>query len=158
MNTGLATDQIWGALSALLTAQMPGYDVAVISERDFNEKGELVMNPPSARVFFAGEAARATSDSQRLSYEVEGRYGVLCADQDLTSIADQAFASARMLAAIKDALCGARLALPTGETTEPVQWLSTDPLPVEGVGVAYSLAFLVPGLAQFSGVNSLEAS
>ncbi len=150
----LATHLAWQALVTLLTAQLPAFNVAAISDRDFNEAGEIIMDPPSIRIFFAGEVARATSDSQRLSYEVEGRYGVLCADQDLSSVANQAFASATLLDQVKSALCGARLLLADGETTEPVQWVNTEPLPVDGIGVAYSLGFVVPGLAQFAGTNA----
>lgn len=149
-----ATDQAWQAIADLLTSQLEDVDCAVISDKDFNENGEIVMQPPSVRVFFAGEIAKATSDSQRLSYEVDGRYAVMVADIDYSSAANQAMASAALLAQVKSILAGARIVLSGGDVSEPVQWVSTEPQPVEGVGMAYCLGFIVPGLAQFPGTNA----
>lgn len=148
------TDQVWDAMTALLASQLAGVDCATVTDKDFNEDGELIMNPPSARVLFAGEAASATTDSQRLSYLVDGKFAVLVADQDYRGITEQARASIQLVNQVKGILCGARLLLPTGETSEPVQWTGTDPLPVEGIGAAYVVNFIVPGLAQFPGTNA----
>jgi len=148
------TDQAWDAIVALLEGQLVKVDVAAICERDFNEEGELVMNPPSVRVFFAGEAAQSTSDSQRLSYLVDGRYIVLCADQDLRGVIDQARASIQLVNQVKAILAGARLALADGDVSEPLIWFGTDPQPVDGIGTAYGVGFIVPGLAQFPGANA----
>lgn len=148
------TDQVWDALTALLASQLAGVDCATITDRDFNEDGELIMNPPSVRTFFESETAQATSDSQRLSYLVDGRYTVLVVDQDYRGVTEQARATIQLVNQVKSILAGARLLLPTGETSEPLQWYATAPQPVDGVGVAYAVGFLVPGLAQFPGVNA----
>jgi hypothetical protein len=148
------TDQAWQALVALLEKQLQGVDVAAISSQDFNEDGEIIMDPPSVRVFFAGEAAAATSDSQRLSYLVDGRYVVLCADQDRTSVFDQANASIQLVTKVKNMVAGSRLLLTDGDISEPLIWVSTEVQPVDGIGVAYGVGFIIPGLAQFTGANA----
>jgi hypothetical protein len=148
------TDQAWEALVALLDGQMQNVDVAAICEKDFNEDGEIIMNPPSVRVFFDSEVATSTSDTQRLSYLVDGRYVVLCADQDYTSVIAQGFASLQLVAQVKSILAGARLQLSGGDVSDPLIWAATDRLPVDGVGVAYAVGFIVPGLAQFPGTNA----
>lgn len=148
-------DQGWQAIVAILSGQLPGTDVAAISDKDFNEDGEIIMTPPSVRVFFNGEVAESTSDSQRLSYLTNGRYGVLCADQDYHSVIAQAYASVQLVNKVKELLAGARLLLTDGDTSEPLIYMGTTPIPVEGIGVAYGVEFIVPGLAQFPGTNSV---
>jgi hypothetical protein len=148
------TDQVWDALTELLNSQLDNVDCANITDRDFSEDGELILNPPSVRTFFEGENAAATSDSQRLSYLVDGKFTVLVVDQDYRGITEQARATLQLVNKVKSVLIGARLLLPTGETSEPVQWYATAPQPLEGMGVAYAAGFIVPGLAQFQGPNA----
>ena len=66
----------------------------------------------------------------------------------------QARASARLAAQAKNILAGARITTADGDVSEPVTWLSTQMLPVPDLGIAYALAFEVPGLAQFDGLNA----
>jgi hypothetical protein len=150
-------DQAWDAITALLVAQLAaGFDVAKISDRDFNDQGEIIMTPPSARVLFDGEGAASTSDSQRLSYNVVQRFIILVADQDLSgSSADQAMASLLVARQVKALLAGARILLVDGDISEPLTYVSMMPMPVDGIGSAYAIAFEVPGLAQFPGTNAL---
>jgi hypothetical protein len=151
-------DQAWNALTALLVAQLTGVDVAMIADKDFNDQGEIIMTPPSARIFYAGEIAHSTSDSQRLSYNSVYRFVILVADQDLTAgSANQAAASLKLAITVKAVLAGARLLLTDGDISEPLVYISMEPIPTEGVGMAYGLAFEVPGLAQFPGANALPA-
>lgn len=150
-------DQVWDALLDLLIEQLDQVDVASISQRDFSQEGEIILTPPSVRVLFDGESAHSTSDSQRLSYEVVGRFLVMVADQDLRSAVHQARASAKLAAQAKNLLAGARIVLADGDVSEPVTWVSTQMLPVPDLGIAYALAFEVPGLAQFDGLNAQPA-
>lgn len=151
-------EQAWHALTRLLDAQMDGVDVAMICDKDFNDQGEIIMNPPSARVFYAGEIALSTSDSQRLSYDSRYRFIILVADQDLSgSSANQAVASLKLAIVAKAILAGARILLADGDISEPMVYLSMEPMPTEGLGMAYGLAFEVPGLAQFPGTNAFPA-
>ena len=149
----LNTELVWKAFTLLLD-QLEGVNVAEISERDFNEAGELIMSPPSVRSFFTGEKASSLSDTQRLSYNVTGVYVALCASEDLRGSVDQAKASLRLASRVKTIMAGARLALPDGDITEPVTFISMHPEPLDDVGVAYAVTFEVPGIAQFPGANA----
>lgn len=147
-------DQSWDALLALLVAQIPKVDIQALAFKDFDGNGELVLNPPSIRVFFDGEGPSSLSDSQRLSYDVVGRFMVICLDQDYSSPQAQAIASAKLAGVVKTIAIGARLILSDGDISAPLTWISTDMVPVPGVGVGYTLGFEVPGLAQFPGANA----
>jgi len=150
-----ATLLVWQTLQQLLTDQLNGVDVQSISNADFNADGELIMTPPSIRVFYAGEKAGNFGDAQRLSYNAVQRYMVTCADQSLTAVlADQAMASAALADKVKNILAGARISLVGGEQSEPIAWVGTEPVEVAGVGTAYAVAIEVEGIAQFPGVNA----
>jgi hypothetical protein len=154
LQSSFASVVAWQTLMQLLTDQMPGVDIQAISNSDFNADGELIMTPPSVRVYYDGDAASALGDAQKLAYNTVGRYMVTCADQDLKSTVDQAMASAALADYVKGLLCGARLGYPDGEVSEPVTWISTVPVPVTGLGIAYAVGFEVPGIAQFPGTNA----
>lgn len=148
-------DQAWDCIVTLLDSQLGIRDIAKICDRDFNDQGEIIMSPPSARVLFDGEGASSTSDTQRLSYNVVSRFIVLVADQDLSGgSAAQAEASLLIANTVKTVLIGARLLLSDGDISEPLTYVSMLPMPTDGVGTAYAVAFEVPGLAQFPGTNA----
>lgn len=153
----LSTVEVWQTLLQMLRDQLgsqnPPVDVQAISDKDFNTAGEIIMNPPSVRIFFAGESASAI-ETQKLNYDAVGRYIVACADQDLRSTQDQALASALLAVKVKAILVGARINLASGDQSEPVAWISTEPMPVVGLGMAYALGIEVPGIAQFPGTNA----
>jgi len=148
-------EQAWDSLTTLLTNQLDGVDVAKIADKDFNDQGEIIMEPPSARVMYAGEAALSTSDSQRRSYDSLYRFLILVANQDLSgSSANQAEASLKLATIVKRVLAGARIVLSDGDISAPITYIAMEPVPTVGVGMAYGVAFEVPGLAQFPGDNA----
>lgn len=145
----------WKVLNQLLIDQLAGVDVQAISDKDYNDNGEVIMTPPSVRTFYAGSRFSSTSDSQRLSYESVGRFIILCADEDRSGDAIlQAYASVKLVDQVLDLLAGTRINLPAGDISEPITVTDIEPVPCEGVGTAYGIAIEVPGLAQFSGVNA----
>ena len=144
----------WKVVNQLLIDQLGISDVQALSDSDFNQDGEIIMTPPSARTFYDGSDFASTSDSQRLSYEVVDRYMILLADEDRTSAIAQAYASAKLVDVALPILAGTRINLPAGDRSEPVTIVAVKPLPVAGVGKAYAIAIEVPGLAQFAGANA----
>jgi hypothetical protein len=152
--TAFPMDQAWKTLTALLVAQLNGVDVQEVSDKDFNADGDLIMNPPSVRTYFAGCDYSSTFDNQKLSYDATGKFMLLCAGQNLQSIAAQAHASAQLADQVCGLIAGARITLPSGDISEPITLKSIDPLPVEEIGIAYGVAIEVPGLAQFPGTNA----
>ena len=149
-----AIDLVEDALIALLTAQLVDVDVAATAAKDFDDNGNLILNPPSVRTQFAGETA-SSFENQHLNYDVDQNYLVLCLDQDLGPVAQvQRTKSAQLLGTVKHLLIGARLALADGSVSEPVRYVQADPLPVEGIGTAFVAMFAVGGIANFAGVNA----
>jgi hypothetical protein len=148
-------EQAWDAMVVLAAAQLDQVDVAKIADKDFNDQGEMIMNPPSARVLFFGEKALSTSDSQRRSYNSIYMFLILVADQDLSgSSANQAEASLMLATRVKAIFNGARIVLADGDISEPITYTGIEAVPAAGVGMAYAVAFEVPGLAQFPATNS----
>lgn len=147
-------DLAWDVVTALAAAQMSGVDVQAISENDFNADGEIIMTPPSVRTFYAGTGFHSTTDSQRLSYEAVGRFGLLCAAEDHTSSISQARASLKLARQVCRIMAGTRINLPTNEISEPMTLVAIEPVPCEDVGTAYCVFVEVPGLAQFAGANA----
>jgi hypothetical protein len=144
----------WKTLNAMIAEQLgAGFDVQSLSEKDFNQSGQLIMTPPSVRTFFAGARYSSTSDSQRLSYEVVGEFLVLAVATDGTAGPTlQAEASAQLADQICQFLAGARIKLSTtGDISEPITLCGFEAMPVEGVGTAYGIAIELPALAQFPG-------
>jgi hypothetical protein len=149
-----SVEMVWKVVNQLLIDQLTGIDVQAITEKDFNNDGEIIMNPPSVRTFYASTQFASTTDSQRLSYESVGRFIALCADEDLTDVISQAYASVKLVDQVLAILAGARINLPAGDRSEPITITAVESLPVAGVGTAYGIAFEVPGLAQFAGANA----
>lgn len=150
-----STVRVWQTLLNLLRDQLPGVDVQAISSSDFNDSGELIMNPPSVRVYFAGKPMQSTSDAQQLSYNSVPRFVVTCADQNLRGGAEhQAMASSALADQVENLLAGARLNLFDGETSEPITLVSTEPIEIVDLGTAYAVGIEVPGIAQYDGPNA----
>jgi hypothetical protein len=147
-------EDTWPALTALLKDQLGlAVDVDTIGVKDFDEEGALTVRTPAARILFGVERAKAI-DTQNQNYTTDQDFGVICADNDLgPDPQDQRLKSIQLSSRVKVILIGARLLLPTGETSEPIQWISTDPLPTAQTGMAYVLGFRVSGVAQFPAPN-----
>jgi phage gp37-like protein len=147
-------DQAWRVLNAMLAQQLAGVDVQPVSEKDYNGD-ELILTPPSVRTYFGGSVFAATSDSQKLSYDVTSRFFALCADENRGPDAiEQAYASAHLAVKVSTILAGARINLPSGDQSEPITLVAIEPLPAAGIGMGYAVAVEVPGLAQYTGANA----
>lgn len=150
-----AIDQTWAAIQALLQAQLgAGVDVDSIGSNDFDEQGDLTINPPAARVLFIDEKAGQPVDPQNATYNAEQAFAVLCAAEDISSVQAQRSASAQLAGQVKHILTGARLVLANGTQTEPLMYMGTTPLPTKAIGMAYVAQFVVPNIAQFSAPNA----
>lgn len=153
-------DLVWQALMDMLVDGLVvsrgsdnACDVQPVSENDF-QGDALIMTPPSVRVFFAEATGDPMSDSQRLSYNAVERFVALCGDQDAGDRSRQALVSLSLAGDVIEILAGARIVLSSDEVSEPVRWLSTSPMPVAGLGTVYAVAFEVPGLAIYPGINA----
>jgi len=151
-----ATD-CWDQLTALLAAQLDGVDVKHVTDKDFDGNGELVLNPPSVRVMYVN-SHKVAIENQGTAYTVSHRFLLLCGDENRQSAIDQARASLALSQRVETVVAGARLLLPTSEQSEPITVGDTEPLPVQGLGVAYALAIEVPGDAVYPGTNAVATA
>lgn len=150
-----AIDQVWFAIEDLLRQELgDAIDVDSIGEKDFDEQGDLTINPPAARVGFADEKAGQPLDPQNATYNGEQMFFVVCAAEDMRGTKEQRLASLRLVAQIKHQLVGARLWLKDGTQTEPLIFAGTSPLPTKAIGMAYVAGFIVPNVAQFAAPNA----
>ncbi|HEY4358273.1 MAG TPA: hypothetical protein VGN16_21180 [Acidobacteriaceae bacterium] len=150
-----ATD-VWNALTALLGAQLSNVDVEQITDKDFNDQGELVFYATAVRVMYL-QASFATMETQRTAYSKTHKFLVLAAAEDRTSQSDQAKASLQLSQQVEVILGGARIRLATNEISEPLTLVATETLPVQGIGVAYALAVEVEGAAGYDAPNAWPA-
>lgn len=149
-----AIEQTWDAIEDLLRAQLDGVDVDSIGEKDFDEQGDLTINPPAVRVCFLEETMAAPVETQNATYNGEQLFAVICAAEDLRGTQAQRLASLRLASQVKHVLVGARLWLDDGTQTEPIIAAGTRPLPTAAMGMAYVAGFIVPNIAQFSAPNA----
>lgn len=152
------TDLVWAALQCLIKGDLGNStDVDCIGSHDFDEDGMLTINPPAARVLFMREEAKAI-ENQRLNYEADLYFSVLCADEDRGPDPQmQRSKSLQLASKVKRCVTGARLVLGDSHTSEPVQYLGMDPLPTANLGMAYVPKFMVPGVAYFPGVHAVPS-
>jgi hypothetical protein len=147
-----SVDQVWAGVQSLLADVFQGnVQVDCIGEKDFNEEGMLTIVPPAARVLFIRQESKPIED-QNLNYWAEQEYAVLCADSDLSQD-PQAQRTASILIAdqVSGILAGARIALPDGTISAPIELIGITPLPTADFGVAYVVAIKVSCDASFAG-------
>jgi hypothetical protein len=153
-------DMVWDAMQKLLEEQLPGVDVAAAGEKDFDDDGQLIIQPPSVRGLFAGETAE-TEDVQHMTYAALPVFDILCIDEDVSSDTQaQRRSSLRLAARVKHILAGAKLVIaPASEGCEAVKsdaviYRGMMPVPTANIGMGYAVAFGVPGIAQFDAPNA----
>ena len=149
-----AFEQTWDAMQELLADQLISVDVAAAGERDFDDEGNLILQPPAVRGLFVLSRAEAF-ENQKTAYNETQQFAVMCVEEDLSGDAqEQRRKSGRLAARVKRVLVGARLRLADGETAGPVAYTGVEPFEVAGVGKAYIVGFEVSGIAQFQGGNA----
>jgi hypothetical protein len=168
MSTTFRVDYVEAALLALLNAGMPAayatelsvasapIDINSLGDEDFNEDGQLVLNPPSMRLRFLGAPYNNLRDSRRLTYQTEPNYELWCYESSLRSKADERKQTLVLVSVAVDQLAGARINLQDGAKSMPitivdVRLVETQQGPVDQL---FSILFAVEGIAQFSGVNA----
>ena len=143
----------WEQLTKLLSGAISGADVKEITDKDFDQQGELVFRGRAVRVMYFG-TRDAALENTRTVYESVHQFLVIVGDDDRRSTRDQAIASLKLATEVKAVLAGARLSLHVSEATEPITVLSTEAFPIKTLGVGYSIAIEVPGPAVFPGLHA----
>ena len=127
-----------------------------LGEKDFNEDGALVFQPPALRVLYGDSDYISTQDNKRLTYNCDMNFDILCSESSLRSPADMRRQTLVLVAAVQNQLSGARLQLTDGTTSMPVILRRVQLIVQPGgpVDQFYSLSITAPGIAQFDGANS----
>jgi hypothetical protein len=160
--TGLARiDYVEGALIALLKANLPAaygapVDIQPIGDKDFDENGRLVLQPPSVRVLFVDAGFSNLRDNLRLTYEAATSFEIWCLQSSRRSLADERVQTLGLVAPVINQLVGARLSLEDGSRTCPatlkrIYLIRQEELPADQV---FSIVISFEGPAQFDGPNA----
>lgn len=134
--------------------EQPKVETDAMSVADVNEDGDIITNPPAARLYFANEAATPGRDAQRLTYQSQQFFTVMVGAQDYSSRTKERMGCYAMVSLVKNAFAGARLTLADGGKTEPIAYLGAEPYQAEKKAVWYAVRFAIPCVAQFSGANA----
>lgn len=161
MSSTFRIDYVEAALLAVLNSKLAtAYGAKVnidsLGDKDFDDDGRLVLQPPSVRVRFAAADYENLHDNQRLTYEGGLPFELLCFESSLRSKADERRQTLVLVATVQDQLAGARLALADGSRTMPIEMKSVSLVASEEgpVDQLFSIVVLVKGIAQFSGANA----
>lgn len=161
-------DYVEAALLQMLKSVMPAaygaelgsaavaVNIDSLGDDDFDEDGQLILQPPSLRVRFRDDPYDPARDNQRLTYQSHQAYEILCFESSLRSKADQRKQTLILVGAVLDQLAGARLSLADSSKTFPitvrgVTRIDGDSGPVDQL---FSVLVDIEGFAQFSGVNA----
>lgn len=161
MSSAFRIDYVEAALLALLNANLAGaygspVNIDSLGDKDFDENGELVLQPPSVRLRFVGAGYKNLHDNQRLTYQAGMPFEILCFESSRRSPADQRRQTLVLVAAVQDQMAGARLALSDAEVSFPIEMKSVA-LVAQGSGGVdqlFSVVVEVGGSCQFSGANA----
>lgn len=161
MSSTFRIDYVEAALLTLLNTNLAAaygspVNIDSLGEDDFDENGQLVLQPPSVRVRFVADAYNTLRDSRRLTYQTQPEFDLLCFESSLRSKADERKQTLVLVASVIDQLAGARLNLEDSSKSMPitiidVRLVETEQGPVDQL---FSIRVAVEGIAQFSGVNA----
>jgi phage gp37-like protein len=161
VSSSFRIDYVEAALLALLNSNLAAaygtkVNIDSLGDKDFDDDGRLVLQPPSVRVRFAGAEYENLHDNQRLTYEGGLPFEMLCFESSLRSKADERRQTLVLVATVQDQLAGARLVLADGSKTMPIEMKSVSLVASEEgpVDQLFSIVVLVKGIAQFSGANA----
>lgn len=130
-----------------------GVAVDAVSDRSFDQDGNLVVNPPAALVLWSGASFGDGQDNLLTQYDARHPVAILCGARSLRGSDDERLGAQQLVAKVVNSLAGARLVLADGKTP---------PIAVQGVelfqfspnGTWYSVTVEVEGFVNFDGANS----
>jgi hypothetical protein len=169
VSSAFRIDYVEAALLQLLQTVMPAaygtelgsegpaaVNIDSLGDDDFDEDGQLVLQPPSLRVRFRDDPYNPARDNQRLTYQSHQSYEILCFESSLRSKADQRKQTLVLVSVVLDQLAGARISLADSSKTFPVSVLGVTRVDADGgpVDQLFSILVDIEGFAQFSGVNA----
>jgi len=145
-------DVVNAAVATLASLNGNGVNTGQISELDIEDNDQLVFDPPCVRIRYAGAKYQDNCDNQGLLYnDVRHYLDYWCAAENLTGKTEQANDTLTLIRQVLPLVVGSRLALPNGESSEPLRITDITSLPDDPAGTVFVLSVMVPGIALFTG-------
>jgi phage gp37-like protein len=124
--------------------------IAALSSNQFDQQGNLIVRPPAVLVLYDQTSDVAGNDTTRKTYKTVHEFSIFCGAKNLSSVDNERGDCETLVATVRAALAGQRLAIDAGSTQTP-------PIELNGVareqfdtnGVWYSARVLVEAIAQF---------
>jgi phage gp37-like protein len=127
-----------------------GAQVQGLSSKHFDDQGNIIVMPPAVLVFFEQGQDQARGDTVRTTYESDYYFCLFCGAADLTSTDKERIGAYNVVAAVRAAIAGKRLALDAGVSlTGPVGLAGVTPEQFDSEGAWYCQRINVPKTAQF---------
>lgn len=168
MSSQFRIDYVEAALLALLNEKLPAaygtelgtsvvsMDIDSLGDKDFDDDGQLTLQPPSIRVRFSAGNYDNLRDNRRLTYQANPQFEIWCFESSLRSKADERKQTLVLVGVVQDQLAGARLNLSDGSKAMPITLESVGLIEMGSGAVdqLYAVTITIEGFAQFSGVNA----
>ncbi|HKV94885.1 MAG TPA: hypothetical protein VJW20_20235 [Candidatus Angelobacter sp.] len=128
-----------------LKAQVQG-----LSSKHFDEQGNIIVLPPAVLVFFEAGKDDGKNDTVRTTYQTDYDFCLFCGAADLTSTDKERTNAYILIATVRAAIAGKRLALDGGDNLSgPVGLNGITWEQADANGAWYCQRISVPKTAQF---------
>ncbi len=160
MSRKFSPDMVQDVLINMLTARlkvsygMP-VDVQVLTGKDFDDNGRLILKNPAVRLHYNSTAFSPAHDVTKTTQQADLMFSAFCRHESLKSAATFQAMTLKLAGVVSDELAGASFTLEDGSRTSAIEVRGINQaLDVAGpVDQCYAVAFTVSGTATFSGVN-----
>jgi hypothetical protein len=160
MSRKFSPDAVQDALIDLLRTRlrvsygMP-VDVQVLTGRDFNDDGRLIVKSPSVRLHYNSTAFSDARDVTKTTQQTDLLFSAFCRHESVRSSSAFQALTLKLAGIVCDELAGASFTLEDGSRIGAIELRGINQaLDVAGpVDQVYAVSFNVSGTATFSGVN-----
>lgn len=139
------------ALLGMIAPAFEDADVSKIVSNDLDADGYLIAPMPAIRVLYDSTSDQAARGTSRLVYETAHTFQILCGARNLRSKADEDTDTKKIVTRMRALLAGAKLALPDGETSEPLMLAGVQRFQFDANGMWYALTVVASSTSQFTG-------
>ena len=150
MPTQLKINDVEAAIIATLRSALANTQVQGLSNKDWDEQGNIIVTPPAVLVMFELGEDKTQNDITRLTYDSEYQFVLFCGAADLSSTDSERNSCYVLVAGVRAAMAGQSLALDGGASkTFPVALAGIAPEQFDANGVWFSQRVRIGALAQF---------
>jgi phage gp37-like protein len=150
---GTPIHEIEAALLARLKSRLAGVQVAGLTAEDFDEHGDLIVEPPAALVAFQREGLDPRMDGDARTYISRQNFVVLCGARNMRGTADERVSALELVEQASVALAGARLLIPSSQQGPAWALLrGVEMVKFDERGTWYALRVEIESVAQFAEV------